>query len=287
MRFTGVLLALCGCNQIFGLDQTVPVDNTTYFDAPIDAPFTCPPPGMTPQFSRIFHQIPQRCSEYTASLTADRAVAMCFEPTMQIAQGPVDGPLEPIAGFETVNKVHYDAPKLTPEGDEVVLRIWDEGTVVGRFAMYRFEGASLVYEYDITLPGGQTIDSFARFSPPSHGPRRRMLVQNGASGGLEEIEFDTTGASIHIASYTTASLGVSSVAGIVPSLTGDGLHMVFFAAGLTSNGIFYDARESRDVPFGPASMLMNVPPTSDPFMTESCERIYFSALGSVLWVQQL
>src|SRR5690349_8436389 len=101
MRFGLVgLAALCGCNQILGLSptQALPPVDAQYFDAPADAPFSCPPIGTAPHFSRVLHQIQQDCTDFTAS--SDWAVGYCYTDRYQISQGPPDGPFERIAGME-------------------------------------------------------------------------------------------------------------------------------------------------------------------------------------------
>ena len=284
MRFAVVALAACGCNQVFGLEQTI--GPSVYFDAPVDAPFACPPVGQTPQFSRLLHQIPQRCSELSASLIADQAIAMCFEPTMQIAQGTAVGPLEQIAGFETVNRIHYDAPRLMPDGDQVIIRRWDEGTVVGEIRVYnRGADGVLTYSHEITLPSGAQTDSFVRYGSPSRGPSRRMFYRPNI-GPLTELEFGPSGASTIAATYTEDDFGVTSFAGLPPSITGDGLRLVMYAGGPEGNGIYYSDRAMVTDRFRTASLLMNVPPAIDAFMTDDCERLYFSAINSLFWVQQ-
>jgi len=287
MRFAVVTLVLCACNQLYGLEPTEPLPiEPVFFDAPADAPFACPPIGQTPQFSRLFHQIPQTCTEWTGSLISGKALAMCFQPTMQIGQGPVEGPLAPIAGFETVNQVHFDAPRTLPDAEQVIIRRWDETTVFGEIRVYnRDANDALTYSHEIKLPSAAT-DSFVRYGSPSRGPKRRMFVRQ-LSIPLTEIEVDETGTSTQVATYSETDLDVTSFAGLPPSMTGDGLRIVFSAAGPTMNGIFYSDRASLGDRFRAASLLMGVPSSSDAFMTDDCERMYFSGLGSILYVQQL
>ena len=48
-------LLLAGCNAVFGIKETRQYD-AAYFDAPPDAPFTCPALGAAaPAFSRSLH----------------------------------------------------------------------------------------------------------------------------------------------------------------------------------------------------------------------------------------
>ena len=75
MRGVGLLALLAGCNQVFGLKETVPTD-AQQFDAPPDAAFTCPPPGSQPAFAAILRQaVTKNCVSYTTSITANRAAA--------------------------------------------------------------------------------------------------------------------------------------------------------------------------------------------------------------------
>ena len=283
MRFAVVALALGACNQLYGLEPTESI--AVFLDAPIDAPFHCPNFGETPQFSRLLHQIPQTCVEWTGSLVSGKALAMCYEPLLQVAQGPIEGPVVPIVGFETVNKVHFDAVRTLPDGDQVLIRRWDESSVVGELRVYN-RGANdvLTYSHEIKLPDGRTTDAFIRVGSPSRGPMRRMFT-NLTGLGLAEIEFDETGASTLIATYTEADLGVQQFTGLPPNITGDGLRMTFLGSG-GANAVFYSDRTSVTEKFRGARPIVGVP-AIDSFMTDDCERLYFGALGSVLYVQQL
>jgi hypothetical protein len=285
MRFAVALLALCSCNEVWGLDKTIAVGNVDarYFDAPADAPFTCPPIGQTPQFSRLFHQIPERCTEYSSSATTGRALTMCFDPKMQIGEGPLDGPFTPIAGLETLNQQHFDAPRLVPEGDQLIIRDWNESTVVGRIGLYSAQPLAFIHE--IRLPNNMTTDSFVRFGTPTRGSKRRMFFRQ-LSTPLSEIEVDDSGTSTVVGTYTEADLGVTAFAGLLPSMTPDGLRIVYYGSS-SESGIFYSDRGSISARFRPGTLLMGVPGSSDVYMTETCERIYFSAIGSLLWIQQL
>jgi hypothetical protein len=86
--------------------------------------------------------------------------------------------------------------------------------------------------------------------------------------------------------YTT-ELGIQVAT--PPNLSADGLRMVFRAYESTGNtfAVFYADRESIDARFGMAQPVAGVPDVSDPFMSDDCARIYFSGLGSLLYVDQL
>ena len=75
MRWVLVLL-LCGCNQVFGLQETGQLD-AAFFDAPADAPYACPPLGTAPRFAPQLTQfLVQRCDGYSG-VTSGRAGASC------------------------------------------------------------------------------------------------------------------------------------------------------------------------------------------------------------------
>jgi hypothetical protein len=281
---------LTGCNRIFGIAETgqqPPPDaiDAAYFDAPIDAPFACPPTGETPLFSRSLNQIVQTCVEYTATTTG-RAVGYCYGATQQLAEGPVDGELTPIAGFEQSGETHIDMARYAPEGDELFVRIWLDSSTVGRFVVYRPSGGAFVADHDITLPASEPIDSFARFGAPSLGPTRRMMIRNN-SQDYREIEVSATGASTSIGTYTAGDLGVVSLIGVPPNMSPDGLRIVFLSADPDLGTITaYADRATINDRFGTVRILDGVPRSDAPFMTENCGRVYFSALGYVFWVQR-
>ena len=284
MRFAVAALTLCGCNQLYGLDQTTPLNgDARYFDAPADAPFACPGIGETPGFSKVLHQIPQSCLKTTASLNTDRAFAECEQ--QQLAMGPAAGPLALVSGFELANGIHNDSPRVVPEGDQVIIRRWNIATVVGQIQLYDIgETGQLTLVHEIKLPNNLTTDSFVAFGAPSRGPKRRMFVrQNNLP--LSEIEIDETGASSVVGSYTESDFSVTGFSGLPPSFTGDGLRIVFNAYN-NQTGLFYADRQTRADRFMTARILMDVPNAADGFMTEQCERVYFSALGSVFWIQR-
>ena len=72
-------------------------------------------------------------------------------------------------------------------------------------------------------------------------------------------------------------------------MTTDGLRMVFGGLQLGGSGqaVFYADRGSLDARFGTASVLDGVPATvTDAYLSEDCERIYFSGLQSIFYEQR-
>jgi hypothetical protein len=290
VRVWPAILLLVGCNRIFGIaetGQTPPPDaiDAAYFDAPADAPFACPPTGETPTFSRLLNQIVQTCADYSPS-TMGRAVGYCLGTKYQLAEGPVDGELVPIADFAEVDGTHLDLARYAPEGDELFVRVWLESSVFARIVVYRPSGGTFVADHDITLPAAEPIDSFVRFGAPSRGPLRRMMIRNTGQD-YQEIEVDATGASTSIGTYTAGDLGAASLIGLPPNMSPDGLRIVFLASDASVGTITaYADRATINDRFSKVRILDGVPRSDAPFMTENCGRVYFTALGYVFWVQR-
>jgi hypothetical protein len=104
---------------------------------------------------------------------------------------------------------------------------------------------------------------------------------------VHELAIDGTG-STEILQYSAAMLGVYQV-NAAPNLSPDGLRMVFVGeidAADTAGHVFYSDRPDLTSPFRSAELLQGVPPVSDPFMSEDCSRLYFSAVQSVLYLPQ-
>ena len=127
MRGVGLLALLAGCNQVFGLKETVPTD-AQQFDAPPDAAFTCPSPGSQPAFAAILRQaVTKNCVSYTTSITANRAAAFCID-----LDAIADGAIDELPVTSTLSPPgKFDMPRLTPEGDEMWVRKRGTGSVDG------------------------------------------------------------------------------------------------------------------------------------------------------------
>jgi len=107
------------------------------------------------------------------------------------------------------------------------------------------------------------------------------------SNAFMEIEFDDTGVSTLVRSYTEDDFGLEALAGVPPGLSGDGTAALVLGSTTSGSGFYYFNRQTPGDRFGPPTLVSDVPGPSDPFMTENCERLYFSGLGNVFWLQQL
>jgi hypothetical protein len=136
-------------------------------------------------------------------------------------------------------------------------------------------------------------DEFDRISPPSsRGPGRRLLHLTRAGSGftkvVQERAEDADGHWVAIGEpYTAASLGVDGV--FDPSLTPDGLRMVFSGFGLSGDyAVYYADRPTSDARFGAANRifaLIGNGQALSPFLSQNCERMYFYAAPGIHYVR--
>lgn len=281
MRAFGVtLLLLCGCNQVFGLRETI-ANDAQLFDAPIDAPFACPTPGMQPQFSKVLHQvITKNCQAYMTSLESNRAVAYCVD-TDQFVDGEVDGDPQPTTLTPAGT---YDWPRLSPEGDEIWVR---DRSVPPKFAVFQWQSDhhwAHVRDLDI-----MNVARDDYITAPSRKVAGRRRVVRYAFSEFKLYEYDDDGTtSPAVRTYNLqADLGVDFVS--FPNLDASGLRLVFVGqqSGTSFTQTFYADRANLDDAFSQAKPLLAAPLAYDPFLTPDCSRIYTSGLGSIFYAQQL
>jgi hypothetical protein len=282
-----LLVMLCGCNQLFALHETKQVtSDAQYFDAPVDAPFACPPIGTTPRFATNPHQLAYAdCFEYQLSADAGFALVTCIG---QISQGPPAGPFVPVADLASdATSIRQDA-WLSPEGDQLVVLEQPQGSGT-RFVRYTHAGGDHWTRVGAFVwPAAITTVVFSLSTPTRGSPRRFLAVDN--SGYLDEmIDDGTLDLQVH-RRYQQGELGVYNYT--QPSLTPDGLRLVVYATqpqsgGAVKQSLWYSDRPSIDADFRPLDPLPDVPIVNDPFLTEDCSRLYFSGIGSIWYVQQL
>jgi hypothetical protein len=288
MRWCLAAVALCACNQVLGIRETKERDaSISFFDAPLDAPFACPPIGTAPEFSRLFHQqVLQDCNNYNISAGTGRAVADCQEPAAQVSQGGVgDTTLTPIPGLGTQGTVRTYEPRISPEGDELLVHHYNG------FALPHDSYELLRRDGEMWLPAsgfssGSGVEGRV-FGAMTLGPVRRIMMYDLNDATVHELSFDATGVTTEIHVYTASELGVTFLF-VVPNLTEDGLRMVFVSApaGQSTSKAMYSDRQSTSDVFRPAVPLPGAPSALDIFLTRDCAKLYFSAAGSVFYAQQ-
>lgn len=266
-----MLLALCACNQVFGLEETGLRDG-----AGIDAPFSCPPLGTPPAFNRSLYQLPGRgCRELTLSPSTGRMTGLCYPGTATgtsfIGEGPIDGELTPI--LTAVPPQSFFAPRLTPDGQRLFVIKYD---------------SSLTSEQEYTRTGSGWM--LTNPAPFRNGPistfaeGNRVLIQRTA--GWEEL-VESNGTWSFERTHTHDQLGVSSMSQVNMSL--DGLRLVFTGApiGGYEGAPYYADRDSVTDLFRTAVPHEGVPLTFNlTFMTKDCGRLYLHGLDRMFYVQQ-
>jgi len=267
------IVALAGCDGVLGLHGVSLVDGRP--DAP---PPMCPAIGKVPTFTGQIGAIPARgCQSYTISSSMSTAAALCDD---QIELGPTDQGLSP-APVPQLGATPA-VPAIAPEGDVMVVR---------------HQGATTSFQLDtLQLVGSQwqivgasfSVPAIATTSSPSRAPTRRLLVSEGSE--VVELESTTLGTwTMHDTySVVSAPLALPSMVGGV-ALTEDGLRALFFvpsSATETGDSLYYADRATLDDQFGSASALAVPEPLESPYMTADCARIYFTALSTILYVEQ-
>jgi hypothetical protein len=279
-------VVVTACNQIFDLKPTQSVDAAhEFFDAPIDAPFACPPLGASPQFGSVFHQVVlQNCKDYTISAERQVAMALCDpgngEYRYDLTQGPIDGPLAIVPGFADP-AWDLQFMRLSPDGDKLFLLYYSTTLFMYQIRAFHFDGAAWQRDPDLAM-----LSSYAEFSAATAKPNRRAMLTD-TSSRLAELVEDDTGKWVVAAVHPPAELGLG-VAG-APKLSADGLRILVTGVVASGGGehVYYSARASVVDPFPPATQLLGVPNVRDAYMTEDCGRVYFSGLESIFYVQRL
>ena len=278
MRWACVML--CACNQVYGLEPTATRD-AAYFDAPIDAPFSCPPLGAPLAFSPKLSQLALDCAFYTASTTKNVALASCRDAAdvLHVSIGPVDGPFTPLAAVGTPTpSLELSQPQLAFDGDLFLLHGYDISSNVSEVRVYRDAGGTWVRGGDFPAPLAVTTN-------PSRAPGRRVVYQLAPTDVREMYENADETWSPGPA-HPVAMLGVPDAR--VMWLSPDARRMLFAVNAQSTETAYlaFTERASTADSFGPHTRL-DLPLVFDPFILEDCSRIYFSGLRSVFYAQQL
>ncbi len=274
MRAVGLVIAFGACNWAYDLDRTRPenIDGPPqqFFDAPADAPFGCPANGGQPRFKKALHQIPVgRCQSYSPSYDANRALALC-DGLLGLVQGPLDGPMAPM----TPSNLSVSEPRIFPEGD----RAFVKNKTDAMLEIYTRDGDVWTRTSAVT-----PFPSQWHISNPSRGPDRRAIVIEYSESQLAYLitELAEQGTAWPVRdSYLMPTGGF----GINPTLSGDGLRLVFEGPG---NIMFYATRADLSQRFGGVVALSTVPSqVTHAYLRDDCGRIYFSAIDTVLYLEQ-
>ncbi len=269
MRSLWWLVAIAGCNRVFGLAQTqLP---------PADAPFSCPATGGVPQFSPILHQsVLQFCDYLTVSEDTQMAMAECFSPRSFIGYGPKDGELVPVPDAQISSQLRY--PRLAPEGDRAFIYQASPPAI----AMFALANDTWSAAGTIALPAA------AVFSDPTRPPRHLVYVIGMGTVQVVHELVESAGTWSEVDHYGIGVLGMDDVDTV--SLSPDGLRLVMYGTriGVLDYQVVYADRASLDARFGIATPIDRAPPVYDAFLSADCARLYFSSseLQQILFLQQ-
>lgn len=278
------LVVLCACNPLFGLDRTTqapPID-AQYFDAGLDAPFTCwAPHADPPMFSTSLHEViqPTQCSEYTVA--GGWATALCFDPEThmtEISEGAIDAPLTSVAALAPTAGTSFDTPRQAPEGSLVFLR--RTMAAARSIVAYRREAGVWTSAFTVVPPLG----TFERFGTPSAGPKRRMMIVGGTAL-MREVEIDNAGTMTDVRVYDGTNFPFNGLPQ-PPNLSADGLRMIVYGGIDNAYAMYVLDRERLDQAFQHRPLVM--PTVYDAFLTSDCGRIYFSdgGLGKMFYLRR-
>ena len=280
-----LLLALCACNRIFGLSPTAESKvDAQFFDAPVDAPFTCPPIGTTPRFETDPHQvIYDKCFGYQRSANGIAKVD-CLNA---IDMGAWDGPFAPAADLAEDATYFRTGGWLAPDGDQIYMQEMGKLASVNQFARFVPNGSGGWTRVDTLVFPSQLYLPYFISTPTRTVPRHAMVLDN--HGYLAEVIDDGTANLQFVRAYSNLQLGIANFNG--PQLSPDGLRLVIYGTAPQPDGsvlqsVWYSDRPSIDADFRTFDPLPDVPLITDPFFTEDCSRLYFSGIGSIWYVQQ-
>lgn len=262
------MLALCACNQVFGVKDT----QREYLDAHADHPPACPASGPI-AFTRMPQQrYLQDCSQMTESLDGRLAIAMCKltnDTAPPVICESIDGaPFAPLHLEETPSTI-FSGPRLYPEGDQLIVRAISAN---GLRHYRRASDGTWTRDVDLPLPAGISFTYWAS-TPTMGSPHRLVVATPGASAHFYELEEATP--TWQMANEITANLELGGTA----QLTADGQRLI--VGGNPPQLVSRSASGTLD-----SQSPLDLPQLLDPFVTPDCGRLYFSAFSSVLYYSQ-
>ncbi len=252
---------MAGCNPVFGLDPT-------HFSSDVRPPAMCPPFGTPLMFARATVQVGSKyCWDYSQSPDAQLAVAMCREPNgLFIEQGPIDGELERVTEID----VKYDHPRLSPEGDELIVR-----DPVSPAKYYRLTRSGGTWQAPMLLAIGSPL----YISTPSRGGSQaaRRLIAVDPNRDVRELEGDGSGGWRPLRTYTAGALAPDVGP---PGLSEDGKRLLL-TTGFGPTELFVADRADLASPLAAVGAVTGVSnPQFGVYLTADCGRLYFSQLDT-------
>jgi len=259
------IFLLASCNQVFG-NHAVSGDPNAIYDAPIDAPFSCPAIGMTPQFSPLLHQYQVADCLYYAQVGSE-AIGYCDAMT---SIAPIGTPLVPAVGL--------------PAGGEQIARLAPDGSYVVNIEITSIPtGSRYVADGDgWTLAAPQPeLAAFQLGNIVHVAGADRITAFFQFDDAIYELVFDGS-AWTRVARHPFDEFAIPT--GLASMFwTADALRMVISDS---AANLYYTDRASLDAVFRPAE-LVGVSGSQYMSMPDDCSRLYLTGLGSILYAQRL
>lgn len=280
-----VILAASGCNWVFDIDRTRPLDaaipiDAQYFDAPPDAPPACPGPGSAPMFQAGYFQLPvPDCTSYVPAPDWGSAVAYCYNAG-GTSQGTIDTSLAPsVLTPLAPNDSTYIVPRVSADGQV----LFAENTTNSKINIFHRSPDDSWALTSYTLDDA----SYRFISNATRGPVRHAIQSdfNGSAYSFIEYVEQPSGEWTIASQHGVDEIGMGYIESV--ALSPDGLHMtlVGIPMGGTKMGVFWTRRADLASNFGMVANISTVPQygITTPYITEDCSRIYFSALQTVFY----
>jgi hypothetical protein len=281
-----LLVFACGCDLVFTLSPPDAAD-TSAIDAP-DAPDARDPARCPAMGAPVFSQSAQvitaaNCVQYTVSLGKGVAVAVCGG---DLVEGPIDSAtLSPMSIAPPTPGGTLGDPRLSPDGEQLFVTARDTAGR-GTIELYRRSDGTWVHDPTATigLPTVATFSEDLEASPPTSGAAGRMtIVATRVNEVATFTEFTDSGGGVWIdgRTYDADGFGILNIK--QPSLTEDGLRLVFVG----NSNIQYTVRDAIGDAFPAPSRIETVfEIVTNPYLTPQCERLYVMSLLSANYIEQ-
>jgi hypothetical protein len=279
---------LAGCNRLFGLGDVGERDaNVHFFDAPVDAAPQCPPLGTSaPTFRPAVHSLPiASCTYYSISEVTHHAMARCFGASGYFsAEGELEGDLQQATTEDVA--FSYSVPRMGADGDLIARSAYYYNPPMSYYTVeiqQRIGPLAWSRVGDLPYQAAEgTVVGYPFVSNPTTGSEPHVVVVESLAAAPARLHdlarISGTWQQVDDYPVSLVSTGIYN-----PSLSPDGLRMVFTGP----DGVDYSDRATIHDRFRQAQGIDGIPPLLDaPVMTTDCGKLYFTALNTVLYLEQ-
>lgn len=257
-----IALALAGCNQVYGLDQTKLVDAVGPVRCTDEAPrFRGMPVLVVPGKDGGPGSI--ELSFY--NISPDRTLAVAAGNNT-LYEGPGDSAALGGANLNPPPPSNLRSPRLAPERDELFV------SYTSKIDRYARDAGEWILQATVL-----SLSNYAMSAPTErvHGPRH-MLVLTSTMEFREYVETSPDQWQPQGAGYPITDFGVTAFTEV--NMTPDGLHVVVSSVGVIgyASRARLEDRFTKPVTFNP---FFGGPTLFDTQITANCGRLYFILLG--------